>query len=129
MHQPGRQTAVADEYIFSISDRKNPEAQYNTATGQEGYVLDCTRTDGSTVRFTPYTSAEWCDYNQNTGAVTLKDQSLKLCTISGTDTGQAGTPVQVELYIWLEGCDEDCTANLADQTLRNLAVSFAGVVQ
>ena len=129
IHQPGRQTAVVDEYIFSISDRKNPEAQYNTATGQEGYVLDCTRTDGSTVRFTPYTSAEWCDYNQNTGAVTLKDQSLKLCTISGTDTGQAGTPVQVELYIWLEGCDEDCTANLADQTLRNLAVSFAGVVQ
>lgn len=129
IHQPGRQTAVADEYIFSISDRKNPEAQYNTATGQEGYVLDCTRTDGSTVRFTPYTSAAWCDYNQNTGAVTLKDQSLKLCMISGTDTGQAGTPVQVELYIWLEGCDEDCTANLADQTLRNLAVSFAGVVQ
>ena len=92
-------------------------------------MLDCTRTDGSTVRFTPYTSAAWCDYNQNTRAVTLKDQSLKLCTISGTDTGQAGTPVQVELYIWLEGCDEDCTANLADQTLRNLAVSFAGVVQ
>ena len=92
-------------------------------------MLDCTRTDGSTVRFTPYTSAAWCDYNQNTGAVTLKDQSLKLCMISGTDTGQAGTPVQVELYIWLEGCDEDCTANLADQTLRNLAVSFAGVVQ
>ena len=27
----------------------------------------------------------------------------------------------------LEGCDEDCTLNLCSQTLRNLAVSFAGV--
>lgn len=129
VHRPGRQTAVANEYIFAISDQKNPEAQYNTASGQEGCVLDCTKTDGSTVRFTPYTQAAWCDYDQNTGVVTLREQSLKLCTISGTDTGRAGTPVQVELYIWLEGCDEDCTANLADQTLRNLAVSFAGVTE
>ena len=43
----GGRPPVADEYIFSISDRKNPEAQYNTATGQEGYVLDCTRTDAA----------------------------------------------------------------------------------
>ena len=37
--------------------------------------------------------------------------------------------MEIDLYIWLEGCDEDCTANLANQTLRNLAVSFAGVVK
>lgn len=41
--------------------------------------------------------------------------------------GSVGESVEIELYIWLEGCDEDCTSNLCRQTLRNLAVSFAGV--
>ncbi len=58
--------------------------------------------------------------------MTLKDSSLKLCTVSGSADGKNGEPVEIGLYIWLEGCDEDCTSNLADQTLKNLAVSFAG---
>ena len=91
-------------------------------------MLDCTKTDGSTVPFTPYTSAAYCNYDQNTGEVNLKNGSLKLCTISGND-GAAGEPVQIDLYIWLEGCDEDCTGNLGSQTLKNLSVSFAGVVK
>ena len=57
----------------------------------------------------------------------MKDSSLKLSTITGAGDGAVGTPVEIEIYIWLEGCDEDCTANLCSQTLRNLAVSFAGV--
>ena len=129
VHRAGRNQPAQGEYIFAISDKKNPEAEYNTATGQEGYVLDCTKTDGSTVPFTPYTSDAYCIYNQNTGAVTLKNNSLKLCTISGTGDGKTGTPVEIELYIWLEGCDEDCTLNLCSQTLKNLAVSFAGVAE
>lgn len=56
-----------------------------------------------------------------------KDGSLKICTISGAADGSVGESVEIELYIWLEGCDEDCTSNLCRQTLRNLAVSFAGV--
>ena len=68
----------------------------------------------------------FCEYDNNTGAVTLKDGSLKLCTVSGSADGKNGEPVEIELYIWLEGCDEDCTSNLTDQTLKNLAVSFAG---
>lgn len=116
------------EYIFAISDKKNPQADYNTARGKEGDVLDSTKTDGSTVAFTPYTSDAYCNYDQNTGEVTLKPNSLKLCTISGNN-GSAGEPVQIDLYIWLEGCDEDCTGNLSSQTLKNLSVSFAGVVQ
>lgn len=126
VHKAGKNQAIQGEYIFAISDKKNPQAEYNTATGREGYVLDCTRTDGSTVPFTPYTSDAYCIYNQNTGEVTLKNNSLKLCTISGNGDGQSGAPVEIELYIWLEGCDEDCTLNLCSQTLRNLAVSFAG---
>ena len=126
VHKAGKNQAIQGEYIFAISDKKNPQAEYNTATGREGYVLDCTRTDGSTVPFAPYTSDAYCIYNQNTGEITLKNNSLKLCTISGNGDGQSGAPVEIELYIWLEGCDEDCTLNLCSQTLRNLAVSFAG---
>ena len=127
VHRPGESQAPESEYIFAISDKKNPEADYNTATGQEGYVLDSSRTDGTTVPFTPYTSDAYCNYNKETGAVSLKPNSLKLCTISGGQDGNVGTSVEIELYIWLEGCDEDCTSNLCRQTLRNLAVSFAGV--
>ena len=127
VHQAGQDQAVEGEYIFAISNKKNPQADYNTATGREGYVLDSSKTDGSTVSFTPYNSDAYCDYDQNSGIVTLNSDSLKLCTISGSGDGAVGTPLEIEIYIWLEGCDEDCTANLCSQTLRNLAVSFAGV--
>ena len=129
VHSPGQGQGVTGEYIFAISDRKNPEAEYNTATGSEGYVLDSSRTDGTTVPFTPYTSDAYCVYNKETGAAALKEDSLKLCTISGDGSGGAGVPAEIELYIWLEGCDEDCTSNLCSQTLRNLAVSFAGLME
>lgn len=128
VHKIGRSQPAEGEYIFAISNKKNPHASYNTAKGKEGDVLDCTKTDGSTVPFTPYTSAAYCNYDQNTGEVNLKNGSLKLCTISGND-GAAGEPVQIDLYIWLEGCDEDCTGNLGSQTLKNLSVSFAGVIK
>ena len=128
VHRIGRSQPADAEYIFAISDKKNPKAEYNTAKGKEGDVLDCTKTDGTTVPFTPYTSDAYCNYNKNTGEVVLKNGSLKLCTISG-NSGSAGEPVQIDLYIWLEGCDEDCTGNLSSQTLKNLSVSFAGVVQ
>lgn len=129
IHEAGKNGKASGEYIFAISDKKNPEAEYNTATGREGYVLDASKNDGTTVNFIPYTSDAFCEYDSNTGKVTLKNNSLKLCTISGTSDGQNGESVEIDLYIWLEGCDEDCTANLANQTLRNLAVSFAGVVK
>ena len=128
VHRIGRSQPADAEYIFAISDKKNPKAEYNTAKGKEGDVLDCTKTDGTTVPFTPYTSDAYCNYNKNTGEVVLKNGSLKLCTISG-NSGSAGEPVQIDLYIWLEGCDEDCTNNLGSQTLKNLSVSFAGVVK
>lgn len=129
VHRPGQNAAVAGEYIFAISDKKNPQAEYNTDSGQEGNVLDCTKTDGTTVAFRPYTSDAFCNYDKNTGEVSLKSGSQKLCTVSGTSAGKPGEPVEIELYIWLEGCDEDCTGNLSSQTLENLAISFAGMAQ
>ncbi len=129
VHEPGANGKVQGEYIFAINDAKNPEADYNTATGKEGYVLDSSRSDGTTIPFAPYTSAAYCNYNNDTGEVKLKSGSKKMCTISGDGQGKPGTPVQIEVYIWLEGCDEDCTVNLCGETLKKLAVSFAGVVQ
>lgn len=129
VHEPGQNMPVSSEYIFAISDKKNPEARYNTATGKEGYVLDGVKKNGTTVPFSPYTSDAYCIYDKNTGVVTLKKTSEKLCTITGDGHGKPGTPVQIEVYIWLEGCDEDCTVNLCGETLKKLAVSFAGIVQ
>lgn len=129
VHEPGQNMPVSSEYIFAISDKKNPEANYNTVTGKEGYVLDGVKKDGTTVPFSPYTSDAYCIYDKNTGVVTLKETSEKLCTITGDGHGKPGTPVQIEVYIWLEGCDEDCTVNLCGETLKKLAVSFAGIVQ
>ena len=129
VHELGQNMSVSSEYIFAISDKKNPEANYNTVTGKEGYVLDGVKKDGTTVPFSPYTSDAYCIYDKNTGVVTLKKTSEKLCTITGDGHGKPGTPVQIEVYIWLEGCDEDCTVNLCGETLKKLAVSFAGIVQ
>ena len=127
IHQAGLDQPTENEYIFEISGKKNPQAEYNTATGEEGYVLDSTKTDGTTVPFQPYNEEAYCIYDKDTGEVTKKEGSLKLRTVTGTSDGKPGTPVQIDLYIWLEGCDEDCTGNLSSQTLKNLAVSFAGI--
>ena len=129
VHHPGEDQPPDSEYIFEISDKKNPQAQYNTDDGEEGSVLDCTKTDGTTVPFTAYTSDAYCNYNKSTGEVTLKQNSKKICTVSGDGEGKAGRSVEVEVYIWLEGCDEDCTSNLSGTTLQNLALSFAGIVR
>lgn len=125
-HKPGKDQPEAAEYIFEINEGKNPEAEYNTATGKEGYVLDSSKDDGTTLPFTPYTSKNFCSYDQENGEVILQENSLALFSVEGGDQGAFGQPVQVDIYIWLEGCDEDCTRNLCSMTLRNLALSFAG---
>lgn len=127
VHKPGKNQTVSGEYIFQINDEKNPQAEYNTATGRQGYVLDASKTDGTTVPFSPYTSDNYCLYDKEDGVVNLKKDSVSLFTIKGSGDGEYGEPVQVDIYIWLEGCDEDCTNNLCSMTLRNLAVSFAGL--
>ena len=63
---------------------------------------------------------------KNDGTVSLKEQSLPLCTVLGNGSGGYGEAVELEIYIWLEGCDKDCTNNLCSKTLKNLALSFAG---
>jgi hypothetical protein len=118
-----------EEYIFAINTASNPEAEYNTAKGKAGSVLNSAKSDGSTVEFTPYTSANYCNYNTETGEVTLKKNSVAICSLKGSEDGSEGEAVRVDVYIWLEGCDEDCTMNLCNTTLENLSLSFAGVAQ
>lgn len=126
VHAPGQNQKAEKEFIFEISQEDNPEAEYNTATGKEGYVLDAAKTDGTTVPFAPYTSANYCEYNKETGETKQKDGSVELFQLEGTGSGSYGTPVQCDVYIWLEGCDKDCTRNLNNMTLKNVALSFAG---
>lgn len=125
VHKPGENQPVAAEYIFAISDKKNPSAKYNTYNGYEGCVIDHTKTDGSVVEFHPYTKENYAKYDSETGLVELTDNSLKLFDLSGADGKGFGTPVQVDVYIWLEGCDEDCTGFIGGLTLEDLAITYA----
>lgn len=119
--------ANGQEFIFAVNTDPNPSAGDNAAKEPEGgYVLDSSKTDGSTLPFTPYTRDNFCVYNQVDGSVSLPDGALRLCTVSGDGQGGYGEAVKLDIYLWLEGCDEDCTQNLAGQTMKNLALSFAG---
>lgn len=118
------------ECIFAINTAPNPNADDNAAREPEGgYVLDSSKTDGSTLPFTPYTRDNFCTYNTDTGEVSVPADAVKLCTVTGDGSGGYGEPVRLDIYLWLEGCDEDCTLNLAGQTLKNLALSFAGFAE
>ena len=115
------------EFIFQLNPDPNPNADDNAARQPEGgYVLDSSKTDGSTLPFTPLGRANLCSYNREDGVVTVSPNSVKLCTIRGGDHGEYGTPQKLDIYLWLEGCDEDCTLNLVASTLSNLALGFAG---
>ena len=125
-HEPGEDQPEREEYIFAISDKVNDPDGYNTATGEEGYVLDSSRTDGTTVPFRPYDSSNYCNYDSDDGTVTLKPDSVSICTVKGDGHGEYGEAVELSIYIWLEGCDRDCTQSLCDKTLKNLVLMFAG---
>ena len=115
------------EHIFQLNPDPNPNADDNAARQPEGgYVLDSSKTDGSTLPFTPLGRENLCSYNREDGVVTVNPNSVKLCTIQGGDHGEYGNPQKLDIYLWLEGCDEDCTLNLVAQTLLNLALGFAG---
>lgn len=127
-HAAGKDQEPLGEYIFEINDAKNEHssAGYNTFHGEDGHVLDSSKTDGSTLPFTPYNADNYCIYDPESGVVTLKDKTIPICTVEGDGNGGSGEAVELTIYIWLEGCDRDCTLNLCGKTLKNLALSFAG---
>lgn len=128
VHKAGKDQPVDNEYIFAISQKDNPKAVYNTATGMEGYVLDSSKTDGTTIPMERlFTSEHFCNYDSETGIATKKEKSLAMFLLEGDGTGGYGTPVQVDVYVWLEGCDKDCADNLQGKMLKKIALSFAGM--
>ena len=135
VHKPGKDADVDREYIFAINpDHNIQNPNYNTYTGHDGYVLDLTSSNTeAVVPFEPYTVDQFCRYNKNTGETELKEDSLPLFSLSGVRDASSGRyadygePVQVDVYIWLEGCDQDCTTDLVGATLKVLSLSFAGI--
>lgn len=120
--------AEGREYIFAINTQHNPNADDNAATEKDGgYVLDSSKTDGTTLPFVPYAQDNYCVYDRTDGSVTLKENSVRLCTVTGGGADGYGQPVKLDIYLWLEGCDEDCTLNLVGQSLQKLSLSFAGL--
>ena len=63
-------------------------------------MLDSSQKDGTTVPFKPYNSDAYCIYDVDTGTVTLKHESLRLCTVEGT--ADAGVLGKIKCT-WLEG--------------------------
>lgn len=124
----GKEKNPQQEFIFAISDKHTENPQMNTKNGEDGLVLDSSKKDGSLTTVKPqlYTSDNYCQYDEATGKVELKKDSQKICEVSGSGDGHPGKTVKIDVYIWLEGCDPDCTADLCDQQLRKLAISFAG---
>lgn len=126
VHHPGLNQGVAAQYIFSINEDHIASPEYNTYSGSEGHVLDVHSADmEALVPFTPYTAENYCTYDSATGVISLKENSVKLCTLP-CDGPSVGEPVEVEVFIWLEGCDEDCTLDIVRSNLENLALNFAG---
>lgn len=130
----GRATPFTGQYVFEVSGEHNPQARYNTLDGKDAgeneqnhLVLDSSSSDGTTVHFDQLTSANFCDYNEDTGIVSLKEATTKICSLPAAAKGASrSTPVRVDVYVWLEGCDPDCTNNLAATSLQSLALRFAG---
>lgn len=118
------------EFIFELNpDPNTGYEQYNTFYGVEGHVLDCDKTDGSTVQFDNLlTEDNYCIYDSESGLVSLKADSRELFKVKSptdSDLREYCDPIQVDVYVWLEGCDKDCTMSLLGATLENLALSFA----
>ena len=116
------------EYIFAINTAEDANRIRDNAdrVPLPNRALDSSKTDGTTVELIPLNSSNYCNYDSATGSVSLKDNSRALFTLMGGENGGYGQPVEVEVYLWLEGCDLDCTSNLMGQTLKNLTLSFAG---
>ena len=126
VHETGKDQPEKQEFFFEITEKHNPQAKYNTYYGEEGHVLDSSKTDGSTVPFSKlHDSSNFCLYDNETGEVTLLPGSLPLFEVEGKSPLDFGDSVQVDVYIWLEGCDSDCIKNICGTSLKNLALSFA----
>lgn len=115
------------EFIFELNPAPNPEKVGDNASEEPTgyYALDSTKHDGTVVPLTPLGEDALCNYDPATGAAEKKDTSVKICTLTGGGTSY-GEPVPVDVYLWMEGCDEDCTGDLSGQSMDLVSLIFAG---
>ena len=131
VYAPGSDSEVTAQYIYALNEEDHITApNNNTAPGQSfgqtgSFAMDPANL-GQVVAFTPYSKANFCEYDRATGAVETAAQSVRLCPLSGSGT-EYGAATRVDVYLWLEGCDPDCTNELCGMTLSNLSILFAGV--
>ncbi|MDD5863375.1 MAG: hypothetical protein PUD80_01890 [Firmicutes bacterium] len=129
VYASGSDEQVIAQYIFSLNEDDHIDNPLNnTAPGQDqpgSFVMDPTN-PGQTVAFTPLNTENYCLYDPDTSAASATEKSTKLCTLTGlgSDYGEA---TRMDVYLWLEGCDPDCTNELCSMTLHNLSIIFAGV--
>jgi len=125
------------EAIFAINSKEHiTNRLYNTydkfnesETVQENRVLDSSKTNGETVEFIPLNEDNYCFYDPATGEVSKKTGSKAVCACKGksTETDKYGPAVKVDMYVWLEGCDPDCTLDVDRKGLKNISVRFSGI--
>lgn len=104
-------------HIFFLSDEHNEESQQVLNTVVDGYLQD-----GDIVL--------WSDGSGNVSPVRDPAQPLSACMLSdGTDSGEplfyleAGKDYAVDVFFYLEGCDQDCSDSVAYNT-ADLALAF-----
>ena len=120
------------EYIYEVNPGEN-EGRLTADVPQDngtdhpegGYVMKAGSL-GVMTPFSPLTADNLCECNSETDSVALKENSTLIGVISGNGKSGYGEPLKVDVYLWLEGCDRDCTLNLESQTMELLALKFAG---
>ena len=122
------------QFFFELDSTPGTTGKYNTEKGYHsdgsyhGEVLKHDPKDGENgevVTITTYDQDNMCVYDRDTGKVSLKSGSVKICDISGNE-GNFGDPKKIDVYVWLEGCDPDCYEDIRGEKFENLSISFAG---
>ena len=130
VYAPGSDSDVVAQYIYALNEEDHIAApNNNTAPGQTfgltgSFAMDPAN-PGQVVAFTPYNKTHFCQYDRTTGATQATAQSVRLCQLSGSGT-EYGAATRVDVYLWLEGCDPDCTNEICGMTLSNFSILFAG---
>lgn len=114
--------------------RKNPQAEYNTAKGKEGDVLDCTKTDGKlkpvAVTYPYIYATTYTDQNSQNWIATKVGKNYEVSSGTQKIASSVGYDgVKMRVYIWMEGTDADCVNNAAaeDPATYNVNVKLAGI--
>lgn len=146
---PDEHTVIpgCEQYILAINPTGHmSDPYYNTGTGDENgdYALDSAHfadvtmtADVPTVQMMPFTGTHGPNilytnsnyyFSEPRPAANLPDNRTpnpNPLQLGGNSILQAdGTPTRIDVYVWLEGCDVDCTLNIVKSNLNNVELEF-----